>query len=260
MMNYIKSEFYRVFHTKGFYLFTGSGVALVLAMNIVLWACGKNTPSFHYNTTAFSFSMLYHGGFQALLYLTLALSGIIFGNEFKNKTINNSVAFGCSREMLFMGKLVVTLVCSFVCLVVTEGALIGSGYLLLKSNGMEDAVQILRVTASCTPILICGACGAVSLFYILGSETKAIWVWLLLMVGVTGVVSLLGMKFEVFARLSHWLIITLVTENSTNPETGVITMVWDTAEGLHRCIMAGVLGTIVFLAAGLVGVHRKELK
>lgn len=260
MMNYLRSEFYRVFRTKGFYLFTGAGMALVVAMNVLLWICGKNTPSFQYNTTAFSFSMLYYGGFQPLLFLTLALSAIIFGNEFKNKTINNSVAFGCSREMLFIGKLLVTLASSFVCLAAVEGTLIGSGYLLLRSNGAQDAVRILTATASCTPILICGACGAVALFYVLGSETKGSWVWVLLIIGVTGAVSLLGMKFEPFYRLSRWLIYNIVTENSTNPETGVITMVWETAEGLGRCVMAGVIGTLVFLVLGLAGVHKKELK
>lgn len=260
MMNYLRSEFYRVFRTKGFYLFTGAGMALVVAMNVLLWACGRNTPSFHYNTTAFSFSIIYHGGFQPILFLTLALSGVIFSNEFKNKTINNSVAFGCSREMLFIGKLIVTLGCSFVCLTAVLGTLFGSGYLLLRHEGMEDAVRVLRATASCTPILICGACGAVSLFYSFGSETKGTWMWCLLIIGVPGAVSLLGMKFEFFARLSNWLIYHIVVENSKNPETGFTVMVWETAEGLRRCIMAGVIGTLVFFVFGLAGVHKKELK
>ena len=260
MMNYLRSEFYRAFRTKGFYLFTGAGMALLVAMNVVLWACGRDTPSFQYNTTAFSFSMVYYGGFQFVLVLTLALSAIIFGNEFKNKTINNSVAFGCSREMLFIGKLLVTLVCSLVCLVAVIGALLGSGYLLLRHDGMEDAARVLRAVASCTPILICGACGAVSLFYVLGSETKGSWIWCLLIFGVTGAVSLLGMKFELFARLSSWMIYNIVTENHTNPDTGLTVMVWETAEGLRRCIMAGVMGTLVFFVLGLAGVHKKELK
>lgn len=260
MTNYIKSELYRVFHTKGFYLFTGFGVVMVLAMNLVLWMCGLNTPGFHYNNTGFAFSMLYYGGFQAVLFMTLGISSIVFSGEFKNRTVNNSIAFGCSREAHFVGKLLVTLLCSFICMIVVEGTLIGSGYLLLQDSGPAETAKVIKGTIACIPILICGVCGAISLFYIFRSEVKGMWAWFILIIGVTGVITLLGMKFEPMRHLSRWLIYNIVVENSTDPATGMTVMVWETGEGFRRCILAGIMGILVFLAAGLAGVHKKDLK
>ena len=260
MINFIKSELYRVFHTKGFYLFTGFGVVMVLAMNLVLWMCGLNTPEFRYNTTGFAFSMLYYGGFQPILFMTLGISTVIFSGEFKNKTINNSIAFGCSAKTHFIGKLLVTLLCSLIRMLVTEGTLIGSGYLLLQDSGPAETAKVIKATIACTPILICSVCAAVSLFYILRSEVKGMWAWLVLIIGVTAVITLFGMKFEPMRQLSRWLIYNLVVENSMDPATGMTVMVWETSEGFYRCILAGVIGILVFVTAGLAGVYKRDLK
>lgn len=262
MLNYIKSEFYRVFHSKGFYIFNGTCMVLVLVMNLLLWslACTAGPGGFHYANTGFAFMMLYSGGFQAVLFLSYALSSIIFGAEFKNRTINNSIAGGCSRETLFIGKLIVTLVCCALTLVLVEGTLVGSGYLLLEDAGPEFLQKLLLGTFASIPGFICGACGAVALFYALGSDTKATWAWMILFVVVNIIVSLLGMKFDTLHHLSRWLVYNVLGENSMDPVTGMSVMIWETTEGLTRCVLSGVIGTVVFFILGLVGARRVEVK
>lgn len=262
MLNYIKSEFYRVFHTKGFYIFNGVCMALILSMNILLWSLAYTAgPSgFRYANTGFAFMMLYNGGFQAVLFLTFALSSIIFGAEFKNRTINNSIAGGTSREALFIGKLIVTLVCCALTLVLVEGTLIGSGYLLLEDAGIEALEKLLFGTIAGIPAFICGSCGAVALFYALGSDSKAAWAWIILFIVVNIIVSLLGLKFETMHTLSEWLVYNVLGESSIDPATGMSLMIWETAEGLPRCILSGVIGTVVFFIVGLVGARRVEVK
>lgn len=86
------------------------------------------------------------------------------------------------------------------------------------------------------------------------------WAWLVLIIGVTAVITLFGMKFEPMRQLSRWLIYNLVVENSMDPATGMTVMVWETSEGFYRCILAGVIGILVFVTAGLAGVYKRDLK
>ena len=80
MMNYMKSELYRIQRSKGVYILIGSCILLMIAMNLVLWAFGNFDENFRYATTKFSFSML-TTGMQCVFFVTLMISGVIFGNE-----------------------------------------------------------------------------------------------------------------------------------------------------------------------------------
>lgn len=78
MMNYIKSECYRVVHTKTFYIVMAVLSGLVLLMNTVNSISGHLIPDFRYDTFRFSlnsftsFIMLMHcdgrGGFEPFVY------------------------------------------------------------------------------------------------------------------------------------------------------------------------------------------------
>ena len=55
MMNYMKSELYRIWRSKGIYLLIGGCMILMLAMNLVLWAFGKSYD-FYIRIELFQFS------------------------------------------------------------------------------------------------------------------------------------------------------------------------------------------------------------
>ena len=57
MLNYMKSELYRIVHGRELYLFTGVPCAIVLASSVLLWAMAS-TPDFPYATVRFSLSNL----------------------------------------------------------------------------------------------------------------------------------------------------------------------------------------------------------
>ena len=44
MLNYLRSEWYRILHGREIYLFTGVLCAIVLAANVILWAMA-HTPA-----------------------------------------------------------------------------------------------------------------------------------------------------------------------------------------------------------------------
>lgn len=255
MMNYLKSEMYRIVRSKGIYLLIGGCAALVVAMNLVLWYCGNYTQNFPYGNTKFAFSML-TTGMQVPLCLTCSISSFVFADEYKNKTFSNCVSFGYSEKTMFLGKLIVTLIVSLIGLLVVEGIFIGSGYLLLEDSGKQELVRLLRATAACSPLFMAGVSGALALTFIFKNETNAIWGWAVIFAGVSFAVSLLGMKVEIFKELEQWLPFNIVGNVQLDEATGNWYMLWDSSKGFLKTTLAGILGTQVFVVAGILGTRK----
>ena len=153
MTNCIKSEFYRVFHTKSVYMLTGACLLVTLLFNVVLWVMATFTPDFPWATTKFALSML-EADMHIPLFLSAVMGSVVTSDELKHRTVSNSVAFGLSREQIYLSKIIVGIAASAVCLLVTESGLIGSGYLLLENSGPAYTLSLLKGTAACIPAWI----------------------------------------------------------------------------------------------------------
>ena len=256
-MNYMKSELYRIQRSKGIYVLIGSCMFLMFAMNFVLWACEKYGNTFRYATTEFSFSML-ETGMEMPFFITLMISCIIFGDEFKHKTISNVTSFGVSRMTMFFGKWIITLFISAIGLGLVVGTLIGSGMLFLEHSNVNEVEGVLKAVVACIPILICGVTGAYAFLFLFENEIGAIWAWLGVFLGLTLPVSLLGMKFSLFEKLNNWLVLNLLAAMNIDKVSGEYYMIWETSEGFTRTVLAGVIGTIVFLVIGIISVRKKK--
>ena len=256
MTNYIKSEFYRVFRTKALYIMTGACLMVVLLFLTVLWAMSVFTVDFPWATTKYAFSTL-ETGMNIPLYLSAVMGSLVVSDEFKYKTFNNSVAFGIPRELVYLCKVVVGMAASAICLLVTETGLIGGGYLLLENSGAAYTLSLLKGTAACIPAWIAGMVAFMSLYYVTGSRSASIWIWLLVIVAAPAVVSVLGMRFEFCARLASWLLYPMVS--SVTPTEEWLEFNWSTAAGFLKCQEAGIIGVAVFITLGIMAIRRKEL-
>jgi len=255
MTNCIKSEFYRVFHTKAVYVLTGVCLLVVLLFNVVLWVMAAVDGDFPWATTKYAFSTL-EGDMHVPLYLAAAMGSLIVDGELKHRTINNSVAFGLSRGQIYLSRVIVGMAASAFCLLVTEAGLIGSGYLLLEDGGSVYTLSLLKGTAACVPAWIAGMAAFISLYYVTGSGSRGIWSWLLIMVAVPAVVGLLGMRFAFCARLTSWLLYTMVSYVVPNEEW--LTYSWSSWAGFLKCQEAGILGLSLFIALGIAAIRRRE--
>ncbi len=257
MIKYMKSELYRVVHSKGIYLLAGVCLSITLAVNLILAYFRGVEPSFAYGNTAFAFGML--GGFmQPIFFLTLLMGCLIFADEYKNKTIMNSISFGYSRLTVYFGKLAVAIIVSAALLVLVLSIFIGSGILLLENSGTEVLCNLLKGFGACIPILITGEVAAITFAFLIGTVMGSTWTWMGVFVCVPMACELLGMKFEIFARISKWLAYVIAGEGTLTEDMGLV-LVWMSRDGFIRCILAGLAGIAVFLAIGVVGIRRKEL-
>lgn len=256
MTNYIKSEFYRIFHTKALYIMTGACLMVVLLFLGALWAMSVFTADFPWATTKYAFSTL-EVDMHIPLYLSAVMGSLVVSNELKYKTFNNSVAFGIPREQVFLSKVIVGMAASAFCLLVTETGLIGGGYLLLENSGSAYTLSLLKGTAACIPAWIAGMVAVISLYYVTGSNNASIWIWLLVIVALPTVVGVLGMRFEFCAKLASWLLYPMVS--SVTPTEEWLEFSWSTTAGFLKCQEAGVIGTLLFIVLGILAIRRREL-
>lgn len=255
MTNYIKSELYRIFHTKGVFILTGVCAAVVLLFVTVLWTMAAVDVDFPWATTKFAFSTL-EADMHIPLFLSAIMGSLVVSDDLKHRTINNSVAFGMSREQIYLAKVIVGIAVSAVCVLVTESVLIGSGYLLLEDSGAAYTLSLLKGTAACIPAWAAGMTAIISLCYMTGSS-GAIWSWLLIMVVAPAVVNILGMKFELCKRLASWMLYPLIS--TTIPTEEWLEYSWSTAAGFLKCQEAGIIGMSVFITLGILAIRRREL-
>lgn len=258
MFNYIKSELYRVLHSKGIYILTGICTGLLLTMNVLLFICSLEGPDFPYNTTKFAFSMM-TGAFQPILILTLCLGTIIFADEYKNRTLMNSISYGYSRIGLFLGKVAVGMIVSVLVLIFALAVFIGSAYLFLENSGTEYLYVLLKGFVMNIPILIAGEIGAYMFLFLFDKTAAVTWSWLGLIAFLPTVFGLLGLKFPLFAEMNSWLLYTVIGSYSMDGEGNII-MGYMTGEGAVRCLVSGCIGIVIFLVIGMVGMAKKEFK
>lgn len=259
MLNYIKSELYRISHSKGIYILCGVCAGLLLAMNLLLHLIWVEDHTFMYATTVFAFNFV--SIFISVVFvLTIVIGCIVFGDEYKNKTLGNSIAFGSSSVKIYLGKAIVSLIVSIVSLAAVLAIFIGSSYLILQNSGPEVLWEFLENYLVNGLILVTGVLAALTLCFLFGSASAATWGWLIIFRGLPIVCQLLALRFTFFPLLHEWMAVELIGARVAGTVDDLnIHWLWQTPDGLYRTLMAGFLGTLVFLAIGIAGMRRKEM-
>ena len=233
MLNYLKGEAYRIAHGRAAYLFAGTLCAIVLAANVLLWAM-SSTPGFPYATVRFSMSNLV-SMLPLLFYMAGLLVWVLFADDRKDGTLKNAIAHGCSRRDLFLGK----------CLVATVLGLAILAVVLAVASA-------LPFTAACV-VLGVAVCSA------LPKTVTAFLVWVAVVSVIPAVLNVIGLGVEPVARLASWLPANFFANEVAINQSGLAQFLWDTPEGLAKCLIAGIAGIAVFGAVGLWRAGKAEL-
>jgi len=152
MMNYMKSETYRLLRKKGLHMTSLICLLLITAAAFVLYFTDQNDPNFPYATSVFFYSNVISGGILILIVaflFNLALTG-------KDMSlIKQSISFGISRNTIFWSKLILTLSYFLFICVIGLLLMIGLGENLLVSD--EQSVgNFLIACSNMLPIILSG--------------------------------------------------------------------------------------------------------
>ncbi len=257
MYNYIKSEWYRITHSSTIYIFTATLAGLALMINFILYFMSKYKDGFRYGTTAFSLSML--SNMTILLYMGLILVSLIFAGEKKNGILKNPIAFGISREKIFLGKCLVSTGISICSLVVILVVYIGSAVLLLESGVEPNAAFIILRGVACTLVMaVAFEVFTIALCSFFEKESLTFVVWYLVVVIIPQICRIIGLDSELFRRIAAWMPYNYFRSEVIANMSGW-SCLWETPEGVAKCLISGVIGLIVFLLLGLKICKKQEV-
>ena len=240
MLNYTKSELYRIVHGRELYLFTGVLCAIVLLSSVLLWAMAS-TPDFPYATVRFSLSNLI-SMLPSLFLLAGLLVWVLFADDRKDGTFKNAVADGCSRRDLFVGK----------CLVSTGLGLASMTVILAVSILLKGVAAALPFTVACVVL-------GVAVCSVLPKTSAAFLVWLAIVAIVPSALHAVGLVVEPVGALASWLPYNFFSNEVAINQSGLAEFLWDTPAGLAKCLIAGFAGVAVFGIAGLWRASKREL-
>lgn len=257
MLNYIKSEWYRITRGKEIYGVIAAMSAIIIVMNVILFIFRLNDTSFPYATIRFSLNILT----SSLPYLFVAgalVVALLFAEERKNGTLKNNIAYGISRKSIFIGKCIVCTASSVICMTVILVFYIGSAFLLLGGPGEEPLQKMLEGIGAALPSALASVILAAVVLSLCKKEVIAVVWWFVITYAVPTVFFNLGRKVELFKVIADWMPANFLSSEVT-ANMSSYDCLWNTPFGLMKCMVAGFGGAIIFAAAGIWGFRKKEV-
>lgn len=259
MSSYIKSEFYRILRNKWTYLFIVICSGLLISSNLVLGLVRYSDSRFPYGNTAFSIGN-FISSMSFVFFLCITVSYMIFGSEYTNHTMKNSISYGIDRGTLYFGKLIVEIIYSMIAFVIITGAHVASAYLLLENSHQNEMMVLLKMFVACLPIFLFVLAATNCFAFIMESNGASISTNLGVLLVIPLVSSLLGMKFEIFAKFSKILPYTMIQNISINMHPFSLVLPWKGNAGYYNCWIAGIIQMFLFMLIGYIIFNKKEVK
>ncbi len=257
MSNYIKSEFYRIRHSKLVYLGTAVLCGLVLMFNIGLAFLNNVDPSFRYGTFRFSLNM-FTGAPMTYMYMAGLVPLLLFLEDKRAGALYNTIAYGIPREKIILGKGIVCFVTCCVIMAVTLVFYVGSAWMLLENPETLPLKELLSEIGVLLPTAIAVMLLVIALGMIIQKETNVILAWINVVVLIPNAVYILGLKFDVFYQISRWMPIAYFRREITVYFSSY-ECIWHTTEGVVRCLVSGFIGIACVLFFSIIKVKKQDL-
>ena len=257
MINYIRSEFYRILHTKEIYLFNLLLTAGVLALNGGIHAAAATLPNIRYANVKFVLSFL-TGSMDFLFIAGAVLAVLLFSGDRKNGVMKNAVAYGMSRTSLFFGKCIVSFVMALASMVLLTAVYIVSAILLLEGPAQPYVELMLEGIAANLPFAAAALILAVAFIQFFEKELIVGLAWMAVIYLIPSICYSTGFQFKTMAEIAAWMPRNYLMTEVTAGMNGYACL-WSEPEGAAKCVIAGVIGIVVFLSLRILINRRKEI-
>ena len=266
MLNYIKSECYRVIHSRSTYVMTGIMAVLPVLFHIILYVTGvssSTTQDFPYDITSFSFSFL-TGSPMLFTYAGLIVAAVLYEDEHKNGNLKNAVAFGISREKLFLGKCITAVLTATVLMGLVLTVYIGSACFLLEHTGPTSLKIILTEVPAVYGTAVGSMILGIAFLSYFQNEVMAAMLWVVIIDAIPRVLLLVGMFLQEQWGIEFlWDFAQLLPANlfqfGADVNMSHCEVLWKTSQGMTKCVIVGIVGTVLAIVAGIVMLRKKEV-
>lgn len=254
MMNYMKSELYRVFHTNVMYSTAGILAALAVLLHVGIYYLGNQ-----YATTSFSYSNLVANPMTFAVMGTI-ITYLLYEGSRRNGNLKNTVASGIPRTKIFIGECIVSVITSTLVMISTLAVWIFCAELLLEKNGPVVLYDLLSEVWAVYPIAIACVISGIVFLEIFEKNMVGILAWFSIWFFIPQILMYVGYRFDAIHNIAMWIphnIFTVVNGQHVNTQECITA--WDTTEGLFRCFVSGIIGIVAFVLSGIVFLKRKDL-
>ena len=253
MMNYIKSEFYRIAHMGSIYRLAGILVLLPLLLNI----------AFHFFADQYANTSFSYSNFVAtpmiFPFMGAIIAAFLYEDNRKNGNLRNTVSSGISRNKIFLGQCITAMLTSTLIMIISIGVHIVSAVLLLEKSG---PVTLMDLLLEIPAVYLIAAAGVISSIFFLNFFEKSIvasLIWVLLWFIVPQILWYVGLRFDVIHELAMWMPNNFFGTHTLIVNTKECITLWDTAGGWFKCLFSGGIGVILFTLSGVASLEKKDL-
>lgn len=276
MLNYIRSELYRLFRRPGLYVTTLILCAIPIALNCFLaffdWSA--------YGDVDNALTGISYGAWlsSALFFMIMGavIPGILYTNAHKYGDLKNTIAFGVSRVQIFAGKCIISILLSTLVLAVLLAVWVGSAEILLAHSDFPRVMDVLLSVPALYLIACANAITIVLLMELIERDFFTAIAWAAVWCILPTVLNTLGMRFDLLAEIANWMpyrflqeIVTTTTTVASGEALGGtwslnvadpnISLFWYSVEGLRKCLVSGAVGTLLFSALGWFTLRHRDL-
>lgn len=258
MMNYVKSEFYRVSRGAAVYMVTLVLAALALLLNVILYAFGRMDSSFRYATTSFSYSNLV-GSPMIFCMMAAIIAMVLYEGNRKNGNLKNTIAFGISRIQIFAGECIVAAITSIVVMIVVLTAYIAGAVLLLEQTGPVMLEDLLTEIPAVFLIAIASLISAIVCLEAFEKEWTGFVIWLAIWLLIPKVFFYMGLRIDVMYDIAMWMPDNFFGVSGMAVNMSQCITAWETAVGMAKCMISGAIGIALFTFWGVILLRKREL-
>lgn len=259
MMNYMKSEMYRVSHDKGIYFFTAIVTVLSFLLNAILGWYGKmDGASFRYNTTSFSYSNLVANP-MVFCVMGTVIGMILYEGNRKNGNLKNTIAFGIPRTKVFLGECVVAIVSAVVSLIVVLAVYIISAIVFLEHRGPVSLTDLLTEIPAVFLLAVAALISGIVCMEAFGKNSTGVIVWITIWFIIPKIFFYLGLRMDVFHSIAMWMPDNFFGTSGMRVNMSESITAWGTVPGMAKCIISGIVGILVFSVSGIISLRKREL-
>lgn len=274
MLNYIRAELYRLFRRPGLYVTTLVLCAAPIAFNCFLAFFDWEAYGTDNGLTGISYSG-WMSSAQFFMIMGAIIPGLLYTNARKYGDLKNTIAFGVSRVQIFAGKCVVSILLATLVLAVLLAVWIGSAEILLAHSDFPRIMDVLLSVPALYLIACANAITIVLLMELIERDIFTAIAWAAVWCILPTILNTLGMRFEILAEIASWMPYEFLQQSvqTTTVATSDLlggtfsvsvaetntTFLWYTASGLEKCLVSGVVGTVLFSALGWILLRRRDL-
>ena len=254
MLNYIKSEFYRITNTITIYVLTGILILMAIGLNVLICLFGNQ-----YATTSFSYSSLVATP-MIFTILGMVIAFFLYEGNRRYGSLKNTIASGISRKKVFVSECIVSIITSTIIMVLVMFFWILTTTLLLKNAGPVTLKDLLLEVPATYLTAVAGVISGILLLELCEKTSTGTVIWVVLWFIFPKALLYLGIRFPSLYQAALWIptnLFSVISNNHVNMSECITA--WDTANGMFRCILSGSAGVVLFSLIGILTLKRKDL-